>query len=97
MRSHTTFGEGPHSTFWEQRQIINEAGYELLVHMPMENNRKNIVEEDYRLLTYMSIEKMWEKLDNAFIENPFALGMINHQGSRYLKSLRFMKRFRRLN
>ena len=81
----------PHSR--EQSQIINEAGYELLVHMPMENNRKNIGEEDYRLLTYMSIEKMWEKLDNAFIENPYAIGMINHQGSRYLKSLRDMKSF----
>lgn len=67
----TSFGE----------KAVN-AGYEVIVHMPMENTGKTYGEEKFVLMTDMDSETIKRRINNAFSQIPTAIGMNNHQGSK---------------
>ena len=58
------------------------AGYEVIVHMPMENTGKTYGEEKFVLMTDMDSETIKRRINNAFFQIPTAIGMNNHQGSK---------------
>ena len=58
------------------------AGYEVIVHMPMENTGKTYGEEEFVLMTDMDSETIEERVKNSFIQIPTAIGLNNHQGSK---------------
>lgn len=58
------------------------AGYEVIVHMPMENTGKTYGEEKFVLMTDMDSETIKRRIKNAFSQIPSAIGMNNHQGSK---------------
>lgn len=60
----------------------SSAGYEVIVHMPMENTGKTYGEEQFVLMTDMDGETIKRRVNNAFSQIPTAIGMNNHQGSR---------------
>ena len=66
----TSFGE----------KAVN-AGYEVIVHMPMENTGKTYGEEEFVLTTEMDNETIQRRVNTAFNQIPTAIGMNNHQGS----------------
>ena len=59
-----------------------DAGYEVVVHMPLENTGKTFGEEEFVLLTSMKEDEMIKRLNKALDEIPTAIGMNNHQGSK---------------
>ena len=59
-----------------------DAGYEVIVHMPMENTGKTYGEEKFVLMTSMDNDTIQRRLSNAFNQIPMAVGMNNHQGSK---------------
>ncbi len=67
----TSFGE----------KAVN-AGFEVIVHMPMENTGRTYGEEEFVLKTDMDNETMERRLKNALKQIPTAIGMNNHQGSK---------------
>ena len=58
------------------------AGYEIIVHMPMENTGKTYGEEEFVLTTDMDKETINRRINNALAQLPEADGMNNHQGSK---------------
>ena len=58
------------------------AGFEVIVHMPMENTGKTYGEEEFVLMTDMDKETIERRLKNALNQIPTAIGMNNHQGSK---------------
>lgn len=58
------------------------AGYEVIVHMPMENTGKTYGEEDFVLRTEMDNETIQRRVRTALDKIPTAIGMNNHQGSK---------------
>ena len=69
-----------HSTSFGQKAV--ESGYEVIVHMPMENTGKTYGEEEFVLMTAMDSETIQRRLNNAIKDIPTAIGMNNHQGSK---------------
>ena len=69
-----------YSTSFGEKAV--DAGYEVIVHMPMENTGKTYGEEDFVLTTKMNNETIERRLKNALKEIPTAIGMNNHQGSK---------------
>ena len=69
-----------HSTSFGEKAV--ESGYEVIVHMPMENTGKTYGEEEFVLMTTMDNETIQRRLNNAIKEIPTAIGMNNHQGSK---------------
>ena len=69
-----------YSTSFGEKAV--DAGYEVIVHMPMENTGKTYGEEDFVLMTKMDNETIIRRLNNALKEIPTAIGMNNHQGSK---------------
>ena len=69
-----------YSTSFGEKAV--DAGYEVIVHMPMENTGKTYGEEEYVLMTKMDNETIERRLNNALKEIPTAIGMNNHQGSK---------------
>ena len=69
-----------HSTSFGEKAV--ESGYEVIVHMPMENTGKTYGEEEFVLMTTMDNETLQRRLNNAIKEIPTAIGMNNHQGSK---------------
>ncbi len=67
----TSFGE----------KAVN-AGFEVIVHMPMENTGRTYGEEEFVLKTDMDNDTMERRLKNALKQIPTAIGMNNHQGSK---------------
>jgi len=59
-----------------------DAGYEVIVHMPLENTGKTYGEEEFVLRTTMDGETIERRIKKAFKEIPTAIGMNNHQGSK---------------
>ncbi len=59
-----------------------EAGYEIIVHMPLENTGKTFGEEDFVLLTSMEDGIIQNRVKKALDQIPKAIGMNNHQGSK---------------
>lgn len=69
-----------HSTSFGQKAV--SAGFEVIVHMPMENTGKTYGEEEFVLMTDMDKETIERRLKNALNQIPTAIGMNNHQGSK---------------
>ena len=69
-----------HSTSFGEKAV--ESGYEVIVHIPMENTGKTYGEEEFVLMTTMDNETLQRRLNNAIKEIPTAIGMNNHQGSK---------------
>lgn len=69
-----------YSTSFGEKAI--SAGYEVIVHMPMENTGKTYGEEKFVLMTDMDSETIKRRVKNAFSQIPTATGMNNHQGSK---------------
>jgi len=69
-----------YSTSFGEKAV--DAGYEVIVHMPMENTGKTYGEEEFVLMTKMDNETIERRLNNALKEIPTAIGMNNHQGSK---------------
>jgi len=68
-----------YSTSFGEKAI--KAGYEVIVHMPMENTGKTYGEEEFVLTTEMDNETIQRRINTAFNQIPTAIGMNNHQGS----------------
>ena len=68
-----------YSTSFGEKAI--KAGYEVIVHMPMENTGKTYGEEAFVLTTEMDNETIQRRINTAFNQIPTAIGMNNHQGS----------------
>ena len=66
------------------------AGYEVIVHMPMENTGKTYGEEEFVLKTDMDVATIERRIRNAFNQIPSAIGMNNHQGSKASADQRVM-------
>ena len=69
-----------HSTSFGEKAVA--AGYEVIVHMPMENTGRTYGEEEFVLMTYMDNETIERRVKNAFLQIPTAIGLNNHQGSK---------------
>lgn len=67
-----------------------DAGYEILVHLPMENIGKTYGEEEYVLMSYFQDDEIKSRINNAFDNLPEAIGLNNHQGSRGTADSRVM-------
>ena len=83
LDAHLTYAIIPghrYSTSFGEKAV--DAGYEVIVHMPMENTGKTYGEEDFVLMTKMDNETIIRRLNNALKEIPTAIGMNNHQGSK---------------
>jgi len=68
-----------YSTSFGEKAI--KAGFEVIVHMPMENTGKTYGEEEFVLTTEMDNETIQRRINTAFNQIPTAIGMNNHQGS----------------
>tara|TARA_B100001250_G_scaffold224962_1_gene192919 strand:- start:666 stop:1520 length:855 start_codon:yes stop_codon:yes gene_type:complete len=83
LDAHLTYAVIPgheHSTSFGEKAVA--AGYEVIVHMPMENTGRTYGEEEFVLMTDMDNETVERRIKNAFIQIPTAIGMNNHQGSK---------------
>ncbi|MFL2989850.1 MAG: divergent polysaccharide deacetylase family protein, partial [Candidatus Neomarinimicrobiota bacterium] len=67
-----------------------DAGYEIIVHLPMENIGKTYGEEEYVLMSYFQEDEIKERINKAFENLPESIGLNNHQGSRGTADLRIM-------
>jgi polysaccharide deacetylase 2 family uncharacterized protein YibQ len=67
-----------------------DAGYEVIVHMPMENIGKTYGEEEYVLMSYFQEDEIKERINKSFEHLPESIGLNNHQGSRGTADLRIM-------
>ena len=77
-----------HSYFFGEK--AKSAGYEVIVHMPMENTGKTYGEEEFVLKTDMDGATIERRIRNAFNQIPSAIGMNNHQGSKASADQRVM-------
>ena len=78
-----------HSKRFSQQAVV--SGYEIIIHMPMENIGKTYGEEEYVLMTSFSKDEIWNRIDKAFLSIPEATGLNNHQGSKASASYPLMK------
>tara|TARA_B100000029_G_C17570648_1_gene956479 strand:- start:700 stop:1554 length:855 start_codon:yes stop_codon:yes gene_type:complete len=69
-----------HSAKFGEKAV--SSGYEVIIHMPMENTGKTYGEEEFVLMTEMDNETIERRLKNALSQIPTAIGMNNHQGSK---------------
>ena len=70
----------------ELANLINEAGYEIIVHMPMEPEDVNLNNPGKAaLLLSQSDEKIRENVKKMISEIPHAAGASNHMGSKFTK------------
>ena len=67
-----------------------DAGYEIIVHLPMENIGKTYGEEEYVLMSYFQDDEIKNRINKAFDLLPEAIGLNNHQGSRGTADSRVM-------
>ena len=67
------------------------SGYEVIVHMPMENIGKTFGEEEFVLMSYFQDDELIKRIKEALNHIPEAKGLNNHQGSRATESYRVMK------
>ena len=83
IKEQVTFSVLPHLKY--SRQIAGAAkskGYEVILHMPMEANRKDIQPEKDTITTSMSSKEVTAKLKAALDSVPGATGVSNHTGSK---------------
>ena len=69
----------------------SEKGFEIIVHMPMENSGDNRGEENFVLLRDLDSVLVRDRIRTAFEQIPQAIGMNNHQGSKATENLQLMK------
>ena len=67
------------------------AGYEIMVHMPMENIGKTFGEEEFVLMNYFQDNELVRRVKEALGHIPEANGLNNHQGSRATETPRLMR------
>ena len=67
------------------------AGYEVIVHMPMENIGKTFGEEEFVLMNYFQDNELVRRVKEALDHIPEANGLNNHQGSRATETPRLMR------
>ena len=67
-----------------------DAGYEIIVHLPMENIGKTYGEEEYVLMSYFQEDEIKQRINKSFANLPEAVGLNNHQGSRGTADARVM-------
>ena len=67
-----------------------DAGYEIIVHLPMENIGKTYGEEEYVLMSYFQDDEIKGRINKAFDHLPESIGLNNHQGSRGTADSRVM-------
>ena len=67
-----------------------DAGYEIIVHLPMENIGKTYGEEEYVLMSYFQDDEIKSRIYKAFDHLPESIGLNNHQGSRGTADSRVM-------
>jgi len=67
-----------------------DAGYEIIVHMPMENIGKTYGEKEYVLMSYFQDDEIKDRISSAFDQLPESIGLNNHQGSRGTADSRVM-------
>jgi len=67
-----------------------DAGYEIIVHLPMENIGKTYGEEEYVLMSYFQDDEIKNRINKAFDHLPESIGLNNHQGSRGTADSRVM-------
>jgi len=67
-----------------------DAGYEIIVHMPMENIGKTYGEEEFVLMSYFQDDEIKGRINKAFENLPESIGLNNHQGSRGTADSRVM-------
>ena len=67
------------------------AGYEVIVHMPMENLGKTFGEEEFVLMNYFQDNELVRRVKEALDHIPEANGLNNHQGSRATETPRLMR------
>jgi len=67
-----------------------DAGYEIIVHLPMENIGKTYGEEEYVLMSYFQDDEIKNRINKAFDNLPESIGLNNHQGSRGTADSRVM-------
>ena len=84
-----------YSTFFGEK--ATKAGYEVIVHMPMENTGKTYGEEEFVLTTEMDNETIQRRVNTAFNQIPTAIGMNNHQGSSASADQRVMSSVARIS
>ena len=68
-----------------------ESGYQVSVHMPLENTGKTFGEENFVLLTSMEDKTIKERVNKALDQIPTAIGMNNHQGSKASADLKVVE------
>ena len=73
-----------YSTSFGEKAV--KAGYEVIVHMPMENTGKTYGEEEFVLTTEMDNETIQRRVNTAFNQIPTAIGMNNHQDPTHLQT-----------
>jgi len=83
-----------YSTSFGEKAV--KAGYEVIVHMPMENTGKTYGEEEFVLTTEMDNETIQRRVNTAFNQIPTAIGMNNHQGSSASADQRVMSSMARI-
>ena len=82
----------PGSPFAKQiAEYAHRNNIESIVHMPMESYEKNNQNYPIELNEKLNSLLVEQRVKEAFIENPYALGMNNHQGSKATTSLQLMK------
>ena len=67
-----------------------DAGYEIIVYLPMENIGKTYGEEEYVLMSYFQEDEIKQRINKSFANLPEAVGLNNHQGSRGTADARVM-------
>ena len=77
-----------HSQSFSKRAY--DAGYEIIVHLPMENIGKTYGEEEYVLMSYFQDDEIKNRIHKAFDHLPESIGLNNHQGSRGTADSRVM-------
>ena len=77
-----------HSQSFSKRAY--DAGYEIIVHLPMENIGKTYGEEEYVLMSYFQDDEIKNRINKSFENLPESIGLNNHQGSRGTADSRVM-------
>ena len=81
-----------HSYSEDIAHMAYKYGFETIIHMPMEAYNKKVNEDsEYLLTTDLDFDEVDNKIKNAFIENPNAMGINNHQGSKATENFQLMK------
>ena len=73
-------------------QKADSLGFEIILHMPMEPyNYDSHSEKSFILSESLNAYEVEERINLAFLEIPYAVGMNNHQGSKATANLQLMK------